>query len=101
MPERAGERRVFIDYRPAESDPAGVGQFTRQVAAELEKRASVVRLGRRTVPASGLWWHLRVARLLGREPRASYLGTGSLVVPTLLGRRAVLVVHDLTPLTAP
>src|SRR3954447_11133146 len=101
MPEHAGGRRVFIDYRPAETDPAGVGQFTRQVTAELEKRVVVVRLGRRTVPGGGPWWHLRTAWLVRRHPDAAYLGTGSLLVPALVGRRAVLVLHDVTPLTAP
>jgi glycosyltransferase involved in cell wall biosynthesis len=53
-------------------------------------------------PSRWPWaFHARAYLNVVRQPRARYFSPESLIVPTLVGRRAAVVVHDITPITHP
>lgn len=106
-----GPRPLFVDARQLERAPTGVAIWLRSILAEPATRAADVRLltrGRPEAPggavepigAPSAAWHL-VAAWRTRRAGGRYLSPDSFIVPILLGRRATLVVHDLTPVLLP
>jgi len=101
--------RVFVDARHLDRSPTGVGVWLRAILTEWSASGVEVEpLTRTTTDAPGgtaatpvrapsALWHAAVAWRTWRA-RGRYLSPDSFVVPLLLGRRATLVVHDLTPL---
>ena len=87
---------VHVDVRCLDGDRTGIGVFTAEVVDRWPEPAELRRHG----GPGGAAWHLRTARAVRREG-GHYLSTDSLVVPVLLGRRATVVVHDLSPVLHP
>ena len=104
--------RVLIDGRRAQGSRAGVGHYTRSIVthwpspedAEVlldDKRAHEdFAPVRSVVLKGGARWNLRAA-WLARRSRSLYFSPESYIVPWLLGRRALITVHDLTSLDLP
>jgi alpha-1,3-rhamnosyl/mannosyltransferase len=107
---------LLVDARCLSGARTGVGTFLASLVHEWERsapdrvvllvRAADDLVARRTtlplVPLGGPGpvWHLRAARE-ARRRGARYLSPDSFLVPSLIGRSAALVVHDLTPLLLP
>lgn len=104
--------RILIDGRRAQGSRAGVGHYTKSVIAhwphpaEIEVLVDVDRepedfpgVATRGLKG-GVIWNLRAA-WLARRTRALYFSPESFIVPLLLGRRALITVHDLTALDIP
>jgi glycosyltransferase involved in cell wall biosynthesis len=86
-----------LDARCLDGQRTGIGVFTAEIV-EHWPGSPPLRLHRRQ--DHGRLWHLAVARAVRREG-GHYLSTDSLIVPTLLGRRATVTVHDLSPVLHP
>lgn len=103
-PLTAGGEALRVRYDPgrANPEPTGVANFAAALEAELRPRCELVRLqrgtGRGILP---LLWHGRQALAAWRDRRCVYLSTESLIVPAILGARAAVTVHDVTPLSHP
>lgn len=115
--------KVAIDVRTVGPQPAGIGQYTRSLVAALARRPvdSTDRLeldllgdagtDRTALPvgegcrlhslASGPLWHLAAQSRFRRLGSQVYHSPSSALVPLLLGRRAVVTVHDLVPALFP
>lgn len=88
----------IVDARKTAAEPTGVGHYAEQVISELEIGRTVVRVE----PARWSWFfHIKAAITAVRTPRAVYYSPESLIVPAILGKRAAVTLHDLTPLTHP
>lgn len=94
---------VFIDYRPAENTPTGVGHYTRELTAALSStvRVQTLRSSSFPRPFRGPLWHVAAATTMLKSSRAIYFSPESLIVPSILGARSLLTVHDLTPFQRP
>ena len=102
-------RPILIDGRRAQGRPAGVGQYTRHIASAWPDAADTTVLTSDRLPPAdfgelaqrtlggGPVWNLRAARL-ARQLDALYFSPESYLTSMLLGRRAVITVHDLTSL---
>lgn len=100
---------ILIDGRRAQGRPAGVGQYTRHIASAWPDAADTTVLTSDRLPSTdfgglaqralrgGPVWNFRAARL-ARQLDALYFSPESYLTPMLLGRRAVITVHDLTSL---
>lgn len=103
---------VYVDARHLTLEPTGVGVWLRSIVGEWDAAADpIILLARREVEAPGgrrttavsapsALWHLVAAWRTWRS-RGRYLSPDSFLVPLLVGRRATLVVHDLTPILLP
>lgn len=110
--------RIGIDVRTVRSDRAGIGIYTQCLVNALsgvrqgeplvlfgapdtrwDLLPSGAGISHRVIRQKGAWWHLEAARL-ARELDV-YHSPSSLFVPFLLGRRAVVTVHDLVPFRMP
>jgi glycosyltransferase involved in cell wall biosynthesis len=105
---------LFVDARHLELRPTGVGTWLRSILDEwatLPDAERIFLLTRGDVPTRGglraspiaapsVLWHLVAAWRTWRAG-GSYLSPDSYLVAILLGRRATLVVHDLTPIVLP
>ena len=103
---------IYVDARHLTLEPTGVGVWLRSIVGEWGAAADPVVLlarsevaapgGRRTtaVAAPSALWHVVAAWRTWRTG-GRYLSPDSFLVPLLLGRRATLVVHDLTPILLP
>lgn len=104
--------RLIVDGRRTQGTRTGVGHYAKSILdswplpAELEILLSTKHelndsLGSNSVAfRPGIGWHIR-AWLYVIRARGVYFSPESLIVPILLGRRALLTVHDLTPLDNP
>jgi glycosyltransferase involved in cell wall biosynthesis len=102
-------RPILIDGRRAQGRPAGVGQYTRNIAVAWPEPGDTTILTSDRLPdadfgtlaqcalGGGPVWNLRAARL-ARRLNALYFSPESYLTSFLLGRRAVITVHDLTSL---
>lgn len=100
---------ILIDGRRAQGRPAGVGQYTRSIARLWPDADDTIVLTSDRLPAAdfgdtpqralggGPIWTLRTLRL-ARRLDAHYFSPESYAVACVLGRRAVITVHDLTSL---
>jgi glycosyltransferase involved in cell wall biosynthesis len=107
-------RTLYVDARHLERSPTGVGVWLRSILEEwarVEPGPEVRLLTRAFAPhpeplrlepiaLPSAAWHLAAAWRTLRS-RGRYLSPDSFLVPILLGGRATLVVHDLTPLVLP
>jgi glycosyltransferase involved in cell wall biosynthesis len=106
------QRRLLIDGRRAHGVRTGIGHYTLSLlqhwpagyeseiltsAPSLELDSHGTRL---TQWPSGVRWHLRAA-YRAIQTRALYFSPESLIVPFIVGSRATLTLHDLTPLRMP
>lgn len=92
-----GERvQIIMDARKASGEPTGVGQYEKALLAELSLSGVV-----RPVFGSGFAWHVSQAMRMAFDRSAIYFSPESLIVPTFAGKRSMLTIHDLTPLTHP
>jgi glycosyltransferase involved in cell wall biosynthesis len=80
----------------------GIGVFAAEIVAHWPDEPLVqhVRAGQPGDREHGRLWHLRTAWEVRRSGER-YLSPDSLIVPTLLGRRATVAVHDLATLEQP
>ncbi|MDP3209749.1 MAG: glycosyltransferase family 1 protein [Rhodoglobus sp.] len=102
-------RPILIDGRRAQGRPAGVGQYTRSIASAWPDASDATVLISDRLPAAdygelpyralrgGPVWNFRAA-WLARRLNAFYFSPESYLTSFLLGRRAVITVHDLTSL---
>jgi alpha-1,3-rhamnosyl/mannosyltransferase len=86
-----------LDARCLEGPRTGIGVVTAEVVRRWPEQPAL-----RPHPRveHGRLWHLAVAHQVRREG-GRYLSTDSLIVPTLLGRRATATVLDLAPVLHP
>ncbi|MBM3267173.1 MAG: glycosyltransferase family 4 protein [Candidatus Sericytochromatia bacterium] len=106
--------RVALDVRSVRAGRAGIGHYTRELAAalaSLDARPDLTLLGdagtawrdlpdiHREIGPGGMGWHLWAARR--SRAFAVFHSPGSLFVPLLAGARTVLTVHDLVPFRLP
>lgn len=108
------EARVLVDARSLSKPRTGIGVFTAAILLEwlasghqprLLTRKGAADQTRTVVPNAEIVelatpFHLR-ALSLARSSDSFYFSPDSLIVPTLLGRRATATVHDLVPLLHP
>lgn len=104
--------RLYVDGRRTQGTRTGVGHYAHSIISNWPQRdelevflaknklsAPAAHMLARSFP-SGLGWHIRVwLHVLMR--RGLYFSPESLLVPILIGRRAMLTIHDLTPLDKP
>lgn len=104
---------VYVDGRQLEGVGTGVATWLGSILGGLDaadrRRLIVLTRGALADPPPvevrplqwpSALWHVQAA-LCARRAGAAYLSPDSFLVPLLLGRRATLVVHDLTPLLLP
>lgn len=92
----AARLRVHADVRKAFAEKTGVGHYVANVVENLCRHVEI-----RAVHGKGVGFHLRTLVTFWLDRNAVYFSPESLVAPTVLGRRAVLVIHDLTPILIP
>lgn len=103
--------RIVIDGRKAQGSRTGVGHYIHSLLLNWPATVPTLVLynSREESPDLGipskriagkLRWHFS-AWMESRKQEALYFSPESLLVPILLGRRACLTVHDLTPLDLP
>lgn len=104
---------ILIDARRSQGVRTGVGHYTKSIIENWPdgspaptcllrpgEEDSKLSRGTSIVLPAGLRWHIAAARM-ARRGRALYFSPESMFVPLMVGRRALLTVHDLTPLTNP
>jgi glycosyltransferase involved in cell wall biosynthesis len=90
--------KIYMDVRKISGERTGVGHYTERMYAELSKIADVTAL---TPVRPGFAFHAVSALRALLDRKAVYYSPESLIVPSIVGRRAALTIHDLTPLTHP
>ena len=100
----AGSLHVVVDARSADGQPTGIGVYTDALLeawSELPEgqRPQVTSLDRSA--GSGARWHLRAWRTARSSKGSIYYSPDSLIVPLLVGRKAVVTIHDLAALLHP
>jgi glycosyltransferase involved in cell wall biosynthesis len=99
--------QILIDGRRAQGQRTGVGNYIAELLKAWPQSNSIVLTSRRLPPLEGalnretlpggLRWHWAAWRIAAKRD-AVYFSPESMLVPILIGRRALLTVHDLTPL---
>ena len=112
VPDFGSRRHILIDGRRAQGPRTGVGHYTLSILRHWpeEVRHEVLASSRLEMPAfasgvlarwpGGPTWHLWAALQVFTR-RTLYFSPESLIVPIIVGTRAALTVHDLSPVTMP
>lgn len=87
---------IIADGRKTEGEPTGVGHYERALFDGMSEFADL-----RVVRGGGIKFHLFAAARVLRNRQSVYFSPESLIVPAIVGRRSLLTIHDLSPLTHP
>ncbi|OGC59815.1 hypothetical protein A3A70_03090 [candidate division WWE3 bacterium RIFCSPLOWO2_01_FULL_42_11] len=95
--------KIGIDCRELENEASGIGQYTRMLIESMSAReVELIQFGKDSGPKifPQILWHIWVY-LKCRKLDLIYHSPHSLIVPILLGKKAVLTVNDLVAVRHP
>jgi glycosyltransferase involved in cell wall biosynthesis len=87
---------VYMDARKMSGQKTGVGHYANEIFEELSKRIELHPLY--SLRLRGMF-HLVAAMKIAYNRESVYYSPESLIVPAIVGKRASVTIHDLTPLT--